>query len=307
MAWARRVVQRRTRKSTHRPAAAAEASPLAVRDSPRINHGRHSTGPRRLRRSARSTTSSLPTRASAATAASSSALGFYNPMAAGGEQPLRVALDRLTLLVRRRRAASPTVTRLVEQAKAAPARPDTRGSRAAYAAPALRTERRWSAPGRRSRRCPPTRSKSAASSTPGASRAGIKVLPYPRDPQALVLVEALVPACARSGCARRPLPCRALLQDHRTPEHGDAVVARRADVADRNAAEALRGARIFVPRSSFPTAGDDEYYWVDLIGLAVVNREGCALGRSARSDRHRRRTACCVRRTPARTASRPSA
>ncbi len=50
------------------------------------------------------------------------------------------------------------------------------------------------------------------------------------------------------------------------------------DVPDRNAAEALRGARVFVPRSSFPTAGDDEYYWVDLIGLAVVNREGVALG-----------------------------
>lgn len=47
---------------------------------------------------------------------------------------------------------------------------------------------------------------------------------------------------------------------------------------DRNAAEALRGARVFVPRSSFPTAGDDEYYWVDLIGLSVVNREGVALG-----------------------------
>jgi len=49
-------------------------------------------------------------------------------------------------------------------------------------------------------------------------------------------------------------------------------------VPDRNAAEALRGARVFVPRSSFPTAGDDEYYWVDLIGLSVVNREGVVLG-----------------------------
>ena len=32
------------------------------------------------------------------------------------------------------------------------------------------------------------------------------------------------------------------------------------------------------PRSSFPTAGADEYYWVDLLGLDVVNREGVALG-----------------------------
>ncbi len=47
---------------------------------------------------------------------------------------------------------------------------------------------------------------------------------------------------------------------------------------DRNAAEALRGARVFVPRSSFPSTADDEYYWVDLIGLEVVNREGIVLG-----------------------------
>ena len=50
------------------------------------------------------------------------------------------------------------------------------------------------------------------------------------------------------------------------------------DVVDRNQAEALKGARIFVPRSSFPTAGTDEYYWVDLLGLDVFNREGVALG-----------------------------
>ena len=61
-------------------------------------------------------------------------------------------------------------------------------------------------------------------------------------------------------------------------EHSDYVVASSTGVPDRNAAEALRGARVLVPRSSFPTAGDDEYYWVDLIGLAVVNREGIALG-----------------------------
>ena len=33
-----------------------------------------------------------------------------------------------------------------------------------------------------------------------------------------------------------------------------------------------------MPRESFPATSDDEYYWVDLIGLAVVNREGVALG-----------------------------
>jgi 16S rRNA processing protein RimM len=56
------------------------------------------------------------------------------------------------------------------------------------------------------------------------------------------------------------------------------VVACARDVADRNAADALRGARIFISRSSFPAVEKDEYYWVDLIGLAVFNREGIALG-----------------------------
>ena len=69
-----------------------------------------------------------------------------------------------------------------------------------------------------------------------------------------------------------------LLAIREAKEHSDTVVARSDEIPDRKAAEALKGARVFVSRSSFPTAGDDEYYWVDLIGLDVVNREGVALG-----------------------------
>ena len=61
-------------------------------------------------------------------------------------------------------------------------------------------------------------------------------------------------------------------------EHGDGIVAQAHEIPDRNAAEALHGARIFVSRQSFPTADPDEFYWVDLIGLAVSNREGVVLG-----------------------------
>lgn len=46
-------------------------------------------------------------------------LGFYNPMAAGGEQPLRVSMDRVTYWAGNGAQLSPTVARLVEQAKAA--------------------------------------------------------------------------------------------------------------------------------------------------------------------------------------------
>mgnify|MGYP000314179870 CR=1 FL=1 len=61
-------------------------------------------------------------------------------------------------------------------------------------------------------------------------------------------------------------------------DHSDSVVACSEDIPDRAAAESLKGARIFVPRSSFPTPEEGEYYWVDLIGLQVVNREGVVLG-----------------------------
>jgi small subunit ribosomal protein S16 len=46
-------------------------------------------------------------------------LGFYNPMAAGGEQPLRLALDRVNYWTGVGAQASATVLRLVDQAKAA--------------------------------------------------------------------------------------------------------------------------------------------------------------------------------------------
>ena len=60
--------------------------------------------------------------------------------------------------------------------------------------------------------------------------------------------------------------------------HSDTIVAWAQGIDDRNAAEALRGARIFVAREHFPKTEDGEFYWVDLMGLTVVNREGLELG-----------------------------
>ena len=56
-------------------------------------------------------------------------------------------------------------------------------------------------------------------------------------------------------------------------------VARLKGVADRDAAERLRNAELFVPRDRLPTPEDsDEFYHADLIGLAVVDSSGAALG-----------------------------
>ena len=52
-----------------------------------------------------------------------------------------------------------------------------------------------------------------------------------------------------------------LLRIKESREHSDSVVASSLEVPDRTAAESLRGARIFVSRSSFPTPASDEYYF----------------------------------------------
>jgi 16S rRNA processing protein RimM len=54
----------------------------------------------------------------------------------------------------------------------------------------------------------------------------------------------------------------------------DAVLARIEGVADRTAAEAIRGLRLYVERSVLPVAGEREWYEADLIGLAVIGRDG---------------------------------
>ena len=59
---------------------------------------------------------------------------------------------------------------------------------------------------------------------------------------------------------------------------GDALNVKNRSFRVSGIVENGKGARIFIPRSSFPTASTDEYYWVDLIGLEVVNREGVSLG-----------------------------
>ena len=53
-----------------------------------------------------------------------------------------------------------------------------------------------------------------------------------------------------------------------------AVLARIEGVADRTAAEALRGLRLYVERARLPAAGEREWYQADLVGLAVVGTDG---------------------------------
>jgi 16S rRNA processing protein RimM len=130
-------------------------------------------------------------------------------------------------------------------------------------------------------------------------KGGIKVLPFAADPQALFSAkrwflkpaESTRPPSLKPGKAA-PTPA------HKTPaqkaalaaplplalnvsgvrDQGDAIVALAPEIADRDAAEAMKGARVFVSRSTFPAPDPDEFYWIDLIGLSVINRDGVALG-----------------------------
>ena len=110
-------------------------------------------------------------------------------------------------------------------------------------------------------------------------KGGIRVLPFSRDPKALFtskhwFIRPPDGFGAKLGVTVFP----PLLHVLSSKAHGDSVVATAAELIDRNAAEAMQGARIFVARSNFPTVGDGEFYWIDLIGLAVLNRQGELLG-----------------------------
>ena len=113
-------------------------------------------------------------------------------------------------------------------------------------------------------------------------KGGIKVKAFAADPQALFSTKRWYlqppqvqrPVLLSTAALQMP----PLLHVVQAREQGDAVVATVQEVTERDAAEALKGARVFVPRTSFPTPADGEFYWVDLIGLAVSTHDGLDLG-----------------------------
>jgi 16S rRNA processing protein RimM len=70
--------------------------------------------------------------------------------------------------------------------------------------------------------------------------------------------------------------CTLTLQSMRPDKAG--AIARFAEIADRTAAEGMRGMTLAVPREALPPLADGEYYHTDLIGRAVVSTEGVEIG-----------------------------
>jgi 16S rRNA processing protein RimM len=56
------------------------------------------------------------------------------------------------------------------------------------------------------------------------------------------------------------------------------VLARARGIGDRSAAEALRGAQLFVPRAALPEPAPDEFYYSDLEGMEALRPDGSRLG-----------------------------
>ncbi|MCP5431736.1 MAG: 16S rRNA processing protein RimM [Alphaproteobacteria bacterium] len=59
----------------------------------------------------------------------------------------------------------------------------------------------------------------------------------------------------------------------------DGFSARLSGIGTREAAEALKSTRLYVPRDALPEPAEDEFYHADLIGLAAVGEDGTPFGR----------------------------
>lgn len=103
-----------------------------------------------------------------------------------------------------------------------------------------------------------------------------RVLPYSAQPEALFSCQHWFLLAAPSG--KKTFPALRELTISEAKMHSGSVVANALEIGNRDAAQALHGATVFIPRAAFPSTNKDEYYWVDLIGLSVVNRQGVELG-----------------------------
>lgn len=99
-------------------------------------------------------------------------------------------------------------------------------------------------------------------------RGEVKVTTFTADPMALAAYKTLM----------RQDGSPALTIASARPAKGG-LVARLKGVDDRNAAEALRGLKLYISRDSLPEPEEDEFYLADLIGLSVETADGELLGK----------------------------
>ena len=97
-------------------------------------------------------------------------------------------------------------------------------------------------------------------------RGEVRLKPFTEDPLSV----------ARYGVLETEDGRRLEIEALRPAKH--MLVARLKGVTDRNAAEALKNLRLYVPRDRLPPPADDEFYQADLVGLAAQTRDGAPFG-----------------------------
>jgi 16S rRNA processing protein RimM len=106
---------------------------------------------------------------------------------------------------------------------------------------------------------------------PHGVRGAIKVRPESADPATLATYGVW-------WLRRRDDPAWRAHSVQSVREQGEWLVAELAGIGSRDAAGALRGGEVAIPRESLPALAEDEYYQADLVGMEVVNRDGAQLG-----------------------------
>ncbi len=98
----------------------------------------------------------------------------------------------------------------------------------------------------------------------------VRIEPYSPVPDSLSACRAWW--VGRNGDWRELIVAESVLQ------HGASLVARFEGCVERDAALALKGSEIALERKALPQNAKDEFYWVDLVGLKVVNMKDEELG-----------------------------
>ena len=106
---------------------------------------------------------------------------------------------------------------------------------------------------------------------PHGVRGALKVRPGSADPAALL-------GYGEWWLRRRGSDTWAAHRVQNVRTQGEWLIAEVAGIESREAAGALRGADVGVPREWLPALAEDEYYQADLVGMQVVNRDEVALG-----------------------------
>ncbi|MGB0129404.1 MAG: ribosome maturation factor RimM [Rhodocyclaceae bacterium] len=102
----------------------------------------------------------------------------------------------------------------------------------------------------------------------------VKVQPYGDDP----LSWSTLPQWWLGESERDEEPAWRAVELADCREHSGLLAVRFVGIGDRTQAEQLKGALVGVPRELLPDLADEEFYWGDLVGLAVSNEENRLLG-----------------------------